>query len=108
MQIQYGKAASGKRYARYVCNHASAARAEALCSGLSGPRLDEVVSALALDALKPAAIEMSMRIAEEIERDRQKTEALWNKRMQLAHYEEERAQRQYHSVELNRPEISGG
>src|SRR5208283_3765416 len=99
MQVQYAKAVSGKRYARYVCNHASRARAESICSGLSGPRLDEVVSALALEALKPAAIEMSMKIAEEIESDRQKTEALWNKRLQRAHYEVERAQRQYHSVE---------
>jgi hypothetical protein len=40
-----------------------------------------------------------MRISEEIERDRQKTEALWNKRLQRARYETERAQRQYHAVE---------
>ena len=32
LQVQYGKAASGKRYARYVCNQASGARAEAVCS----------------------------------------------------------------------------
>jgi len=58
-----------------------------------------VVSALALDALKPAALEMSMRISEEIERDRQKTDTLWNKRLQRARYDVERAQRQYQSVE---------
>jgi len=99
MSVQYGKAANGKRYARYVCNHASGARAESICCGLTGPRLDEVVSALALDALKPAALEMSMRISEEIERDRQKADSLWSRRLQRARYEVERAQRQYQSVE---------
>lgn len=99
MQMQYGKAVNGKRYARYVCNHAAGARREPICSGLSGPRLDEVVSALALDALKPAALEMSMRISEDIEQDRRKTDALWGKRLQRAHYEVERAHRQYHAVE---------
>jgi DNA invertase Pin-like site-specific DNA recombinase len=99
MNVQYGKSLNGKRYARYVCNHASGARAEAICCGLTGPRLDEVVSTLALNALKPAALEMSMRISEEIERDRQKTDALWNKRLQRARYDVERAQRQYQAVE---------
>ena len=99
MQVQYGVAANGKTYPRYVCNHAAGARREPVCSGLTGPRLDDVVSALALDALKPAALEMSMRISEEIERDREKTEALWNKRLQRARYEVERSQRQYHAVE---------
>ena len=40
-----------------------------------------------------------MRISEEIERDRQKVEALWSKRLQRVRYEVERAQRQYHAVE---------
>jgi DNA invertase Pin-like site-specific DNA recombinase len=99
MSIQYGRSANEKRYARYVCSQAAGARAEAVCSGLTAPRLDEVVSALALDALKPDALGISMRIAEEIERDRQKTDGLWSKRLQRARYEVERAQRQYHSVE---------
>jgi uncharacterized protein YndB with AHSA1/START domain len=99
MQVQYGTASNGKTYPRYVCNHAASARREPVCSGLTGPRLDEVVSALTLEALKPTALEMSMRISEQIERDRQRTETLWNKRLQRARYEVERAQRQYHEVE---------
>jgi len=99
MQVQYGTAANGKTYPRYVCNQAAGARHEPVCSGMTGPRLDEVVSALTLETLKPAALEMSLRISEQIERDRQKTETLWSKRLQRARYEVERAQRQYHAVE---------
>jgi DNA invertase Pin-like site-specific DNA recombinase len=99
MSVQYGKAKNGRHYARYVCGQAAASRGLDVCSGLSGPRLDEVVSDLALAALKPAALEVSMRVSEELEREREKTESLWQKRLQRARYEAERAERQYQAVE---------
>jgi DNA invertase Pin-like site-specific DNA recombinase len=99
MTVQYSKAANGHRYSRYQCNHASATRGLDVCSGLSGPRLDEVVTELALEGLKPAALEVSMRVSEQLERDREKTESLWLKRIQRARYEAERAERQYQAVE---------
>ena len=70
-----------------------------MCSGLTGPRLDEVVTELALAALQPAALELSMRVSEELERERGKVDSLWQKRLQRARYEVGRAQRQYHAVE---------
>jgi DNA invertase Pin-like site-specific DNA recombinase len=99
MSVQYTKASNGHRYSRYTCNQASANRGLETCCGLSGSRLDEVVSELTLDGLKPAALELSMRVGEQLERDREKKESLWQKRIQRSRYEVERAERQYHAVE---------
>jgi DNA invertase Pin-like site-specific DNA recombinase len=99
MTVQYGRSAKGRPYGRYVCNHAAAARGQAVCSSLSATRLDQVVSDLTLKALEPAALELSMRVSEEIEHERGKAESLWQKRLQRARYEAERAERQYRAVE---------
>lgn len=99
MSVQYGRSARGRLYARYVCAHAAAARGEAVCSGLSAARLDEVISDLTLTALQPAALELSLRVSAEIEEERCKADSVWQKRLQRARYEAERAERQYHAVE---------
>jgi hypothetical protein len=54
---------------------------------------------LTLKALEPEALELSIRISAEIEHERQTREAHWQKRLQRARYEVERAARQYHAVE---------
>jgi DNA invertase Pin-like site-specific DNA recombinase len=99
LSTQYQRARSGRRHARYVCNHAATAHGAPVCSGLSAAGLDEAISQLALRALEPAALEMSMRVSEEIERERARTDALWRKRLQRARYDVERAERQYQAVE---------
>jgi hypothetical protein len=58
-----------------------------------------VVTELALLALSPSALELSLRVSQELERERKQSEELWNKRIERARYEVERAERQYRSVE---------
>jgi DNA invertase Pin-like site-specific DNA recombinase len=99
MSTQYGKSANGRRYARYVCSHAAAARGEAVCSSLSIAPLDDLITALTLRAVEPAALEISLRVSEHLEHERAKADALWAKRLQRARYEAERAARQYQAVE---------
>ena len=100
MTAQYSKSASnGRCYARYVCSHEAIAHGAPVCCGISAPRLDQVVSELALSALQPAALELSLRVSEELQRDRDKREGFWQKGLQRARYEAERAERQYQSVE---------
>ena len=89
----------GQGYARYVCNHAAAARGEPVCCGLSASKLDDVVTDFALSALAPGALDVSLRVAGELERERESVDALWKKRLERAHYESERAERQYAAVE---------
>jgi DNA invertase Pin-like site-specific DNA recombinase len=99
MVVQYSRSRNGTTYARYVCNHNKVAYGGESCGALSAPRLDEIVSNLALAALAPAALEVSLRVARELERERARMDALWEKKLQRARYEAERAERQYHAVE---------
>lgn len=98
MTVQYG-GRDGKTYGRYVCNHAAMARGEPICSSLSAWAVDDVVTKLALAALEPGALEVSTRVAEQIDRERRKADDLWKKRLERARYEAERAERQYQVVE---------
>jgi DNA invertase Pin-like site-specific DNA recombinase len=98
MMVHYSVRAE-RRYFQYVCGHDRAHYAAPACSGLSGPRLDGAVVELALAALEPAALEVSLRVAEDLEAERQRAEGLWQKRLQRARYEAERAERQYQVVE---------
>jgi DNA invertase Pin-like site-specific DNA recombinase len=99
MVVQYSRSRNGTTYARYVCSHGKVTYGTESCGALSAPRLDETVSNLALAALAPAALEVSLRVARELERERSRIDALWEKKLQRARYEAERAERQYHAVE---------
>lgn len=68
MNVQYAKPRGGKCYARYVCSHDSNAYGTGICSSLSAPALDSLVARLALEALAPAALEVSLKVAREVER----------------------------------------
>jgi DNA invertase Pin-like site-specific DNA recombinase len=99
MSVQYAKASNGKCYARYVCAHNSVTYGAAVCSSLSAPALDDTVARLALEALAPAALEVSLKVAREVEQERAERDALWQKRLERARYEAQRAERQYQAVE---------
>lgn len=99
MSAQYGSARRGGSSFRYVCQQAALRRAEPVCAGLAGARLDEVVTELVLRALEPAALELSLRVSDELERERKQNESLWHKRLERARYEAQRAERQYRAVE---------
>jgi hypothetical protein len=82
-----------------MCNQAASRYGERVCCGVSGARLDQVVAGLVLAGLAPAALEVSIKVSEEVEREREKVEALWQKRLQRARYEVDRAAKQYHAAD---------
>lgn len=84
---------------RYECCRMAADYGEARCQSLSGKVLDDFISAQVLCALEPAALEISLRAAEEIAGERAQLESHWRQRLERAHYEVERAARQYQAVE---------
>ena len=98
MSVQYLKK-NGRRYPRYVCNQERAHYGAPLCQSLSGSCVDEEVSRLLLAAVAPAALEVSLSAVQELEAERATQIDLWEKRLQRAQYEAERAHRQYNSVE---------
>ena len=84
---------------RYVCARATTDDAEPLCQSLTGTALDGAVRALVLAALEPAALEIGLHVAEDLEAERARALAQWQQRLERAAYAAQRAERQYQAVE---------
>ena len=95
MTVQYHR---GKQH-RYICCREATDYGGEICQCLSGQCLDKYVSTQVLKALEPAAIELSLDAAQHLEQERAELEQLWQKRLERADYEAERAGRHYRSVE---------
>jgi len=89
----------GGRFLRYGCNRALVCYGEPECQSLAGERLDALVAAQVLAALQPAALELHLAAAADLEQQRQTLHQNWQQRLERACYEAERAARQYHQVE---------
>lgn len=89
---------NGRRL-RYECSRMAVDYGEQRCQSLVGQVLDEFVVEQVLRALEPAALEISLRVAEDIEAERGQLHQHWQQRLERAHYQVERAERQYQSVE---------
>jgi DNA invertase Pin-like site-specific DNA recombinase len=69
------------------------------CQSLSGGVLDELVTEKIMLALRPAALELSLQVADDLKRERQRLDQDWRQRLERCRYEADRAQRQYQIVE---------
>jgi len=96
MATQYSNNGNGLRY---QCSRLMVDYAEPLCQSLAGKRLDELTAKLVLQALEPAALEISLKVAEDLDAERKQMRSHWEKRLERARYAAERAFRQYSSVE---------
>jgi DNA invertase Pin-like site-specific DNA recombinase/G:T/U-mismatch repair DNA glycosylase len=83
----------------YWCNWEQAHYGGGICQQLAGACLDEHVTALVLDAIAPASLELSLHAAEQIEHDRAAVEAIWRQRLERADYAADRARRAHHLAE---------
>lgn len=86
---------------RYVCSRAMVDYGEALFQSLAGQPVDDKISQLVLRALEPAALEISLQVAADVESDRQRLHQHWAKRLERTTLEVDRACRQYNAVEPN-------
>jgi hypothetical protein len=73
--------------------------AEPLYQSLAGGVLDDLVAAQVLAALEPAALELSLAAANDLEQERARLHQNWRQQVERARYEAERARRQYDAVE---------
>lgn len=96
MATQYSNNGNGLRY---QCSRLMVDYAEPLCQSLAGTPLDELTTRLVLQALEPAALEISLNVAEDLEAQRNQMRNHWEKRLERARYASERAFRQYSAVE---------
>lgn len=96
MTVRYG--GSRDRHS-YVCSRQAVDYGGEKCQHLSGVPLDEFVGEKVLEALEPAALELSLEAANRVEREREELDGLWRMRLERAAYEAERAGRHYRLVE---------
>jgi hypothetical protein len=70
-----------------------------VCQSLSGTRLDQFVAARVLEALQPAALELHLAAAADVESQRVTLHRNWQQQQERARYDVQRAARQYQQVE---------
>jgi DNA invertase Pin-like site-specific DNA recombinase len=86
----------------YQCNEfytAKVAQFSEPCGRIAAATLDDLVTSEVLRALEPAALELSLRAIEEVERDRKRLHEQWHQRLQRVRQEAARAERQYQLTE---------
>jgi DNA invertase Pin-like site-specific DNA recombinase len=95
MSVRYGE--QGRHV--YLCNRLKTDYGGKECQYVAGPPLDEFVGKKVLEALKPAALELSLEAAKHVQEEREELDRLWKKRLERAAYEAERAGRHYRLLE---------
>lgn len=84
----------------YSCSRHLSSPVTVPCQGaIQGARLDQLVADRLLDALRPANLELSLRVIEDEELRRQKQGKLKRQAVERARYEAQRAERQYNVVD---------
>jgi DNA invertase Pin-like site-specific DNA recombinase len=69
------------------------------CQHIAGPALDSYIAGQVLQAVAPAALEVSMAAAAQAEAERTMLDKLWRQRIERARYAAGRARRQYQLAE---------
>lgn len=83
----------------YVCNRLLSNYGGERCQRVPGKALNQFITEQVLAALQPAALELSLQAAAQLESDRLELDTLWQQRLERAAIEAERAGRHYQSVE---------
>jgi DNA invertase Pin-like site-specific DNA recombinase len=99
MTVSYHDASARSAYgytcAFYQVNYGTGGR----CQHIAGAALDDYVAGQVLDAVGPAALEVSMAAAAQAEEERAMLDKLWRQRLERARYAADRARRQYQLAE---------
>jgi DNA invertase Pin-like site-specific DNA recombinase len=88
-----------KKTPYYTCNRHLRELREQTCYGLKAAGLDALVAQQVLRALKPAALELSLRAVKDVERERERLHRHGKQRLERARYESQHIERQYHAVD---------
>lgn len=88
-----------QRHTRYTCMRRRITYGDGTCQSFSGKVLEELAERQVLRVLESASLDLSVAAARDIQHERQLIERQWKQRLERAHYELDRAARQYHAVE---------
>ncbi|MGH9433779.1 MAG: recombinase family protein, partial [Terriglobia bacterium] len=98
MLVGYANATAAKTL-RYSCQRDAIDYGVAVCQSLSGAALESLVVERLLQAVSPAALELSLAAGADIERERKQLDQHWQQRLARSRYEVEQARRQYAAVD---------
>src|SRR5690348_7793180 len=84
---------------RYCCQRRHHTYGEPRCQQMAAPFLDDHVVAQVLSALAPAALELSVTAAAQVEARRAEVDRIWRQRLERADFACDRARRQYQLAE---------
>ena len=83
----------------YTCLQHLVRGHEQKCFGLRALSVDELVAAEVLRALEPAALELSLKAADDISRERERLDRYWQQQRERSRDEAKRAEQQYQAVD---------
>ena len=99
-RLQANYEASGRGLTgRYCCQRRHHTYGEPRCQQMAAPFLDDHVVAQVLSALAPAALELSVTAAAQVEDRRAEAGRIWRQRLERADFACDRARRQYQLAE---------
>jgi hypothetical protein len=84
---------------RYTCMRATIDDGVPGCLSRAGAFLERFVAEQVMQVLQPASLELSMAAEQALRAEREQLEAHWHQRLERAHYNAQRAARQYAAVE---------
>jgi len=83
----------------YSCLRHFVEATEPTCPGVQASVLDTCVAHQVLEALEPAALELSLQARQDVERERTRLVQHWQQQVQRARYEVDLAERRYQAVD---------
>jgi DNA invertase Pin-like site-specific DNA recombinase len=99
MTVRYQRGPGGRLHPAYTCGRAKTDYGASQCQQLAGGCVDEHVADLLLAAMAPAALEVSLAAAGQVEAHRAQADKIWRQRLERAEIAADRARRQYQLAE---------
>jgi DNA invertase Pin-like site-specific DNA recombinase len=99
MTMHYQRGPGGKLHPVYACDRDKTDYAADRCQQLAGSCVDVHVAGLLLQAVAPAALEISLAAAGHAEAQRAQVDRIWRQRLERAEFAADRARRQYQLAE---------
>jgi DNA invertase Pin-like site-specific DNA recombinase len=98
MTVRY-HARHGDLYPDYVCQRDGIQTARKICQNIPGSGIDEAIGTLLVETVTPVALEVALRVQEELESRIDEADRLRHKQVERARYEADLARRRYMQVD---------
>jgi len=101
MTIRYRHRRGGRLVPEYVCGKDSVEQGQPTCQSILGAGIDEAVGKLLVESVTPLALEVALKVQNEIEAQVAQADRLRQQQVQRAQYEADQARLRYMRVDPN-------